>query len=604
MKIPNDNNPILSQTNRSSKLGYIIESYNLDLTSDLGKIKTTKALLSKISSGTTDTPTDFGSTQALGVGSIKTLGSSIYLISGSNIWVGGDSPIDTISIDTATGTPDINIQKGDLESFNSTLYATNSSYIYKYSSGGLSWSSVYTYSTGNQEHLLETHKGYLYFSFDYYKIGRIDTSDTPTVSGTGSLNLNLPGFHISFMRSDGEYLWIGLVNTTGGHDEFTYIYKWDGSTTGNAQNQYKILSRAVLSGCIKNGIPYAIDGNGRLLEFNGILFKEIDRFPLKSNEYLGGIGSNHDRAIHPNGMIYDSINDEILINVSNTRYFASNIPQFYDWSGGVWSYKADTGLHNKYSASLQPITSSGVSGLIDYGQKNVIFGGAINTLGLRVSDTTSTGRVIFGQVIYKGISKNYTTEDSAYVVLCADDTLNKSQKNGYFITTEIMSSKIQETWQEIYAIYKNLLNSSDEITIKYRTRKDIPTNIPSLTWSETDTLTTTTDVSDYGVGDELQINQGYGSGMALKIKSITESGGVYSIRLYDNMTTDFIEKQSSGKISKWIEAGKVTNTDDLQYKLFAISKENTSPRIQIKCCMKWTGDNELDYLYLKNKNNI
>lgn len=599
MRIPSSTRPILKQTNSSSVIGDITDSFNLDLTKDLGKIKATKTLLSKISTSSITDTTDFGSTQALGVGGFAILNNTIYMISGSNIWVGGNSPSDAVVIDAQSGTPAINIQTGDIKTFNSKLYATSSAKIY--SSSGAGWSEVYTYGD-SVAHLLENHKGYLYFTYANYKVGRLSTADASTVSGTGSLNLNLAGFEISFMKSDGDYLWIGLVNTSGGHDNITYIYKWDGSTADQAQIQYKIDSRSILAGCIVNGVPYVVDGDGRLLGFNGAFFEEKDRFPLKEKEYLYSVGTTHDRGIHPNGMIYDPINREILINVANIKEFTSNVPSFYDWTGGVWGYTKETGLYHKYSASLQPIANTGTTGLVDYGQSNIIFAGAITTLGLR-SASTEKGRVLFGQVIFKGISADYTTANSAYVVLCANDTADTSQKYAYFITTEIHSSNIQETWQGVYAMYKNLLNSTDKIIVKYKTKENVPTQA-NITWDDINIISTTTDVSAYTEGDEIQVIQGYGSGKSFNIQSISESGGTYTIILDDSMPSGVIGLRGVVKFSNWIKLGEVTNTDELQYKLFTLFKETTSPMIRLKCAMQFTGDNELDSLYIKNKNTI
>jgi len=592
MRIPSKQYPILKQSNKSSILGTIIDSFNLDLTSDFGKIKVTKSMLSKKATGYA--VTDFGSTQSLGVGGFSTLGNSIYMISGQRIWVGGNSPIDSITLDVQSNTPTVTLQTGDIKNFNNKIYVTNGNDMF--SSSGSGWTDIYTYSNASSS-LLEVHKNYLYFTFDGYKIGRMSTADSPTVSGAGSLDLALPGFTISFMRSDGDYLWIGLVNNNGGYDEKTYVYKWDGSNT-DSNNKYLIESRGVMAGCLVNGIPYIVDSSGRLMYFNGGFFKEKDKLPLKSHEYIFSIGTTHERGIHPNGMMYDSINEEILINISNVKSFSANVPTFYDFKGGVWSYKEETGLVHKYSPSLQPITDSGVTGLTDYGQYNILFPGAITSIGLR---PTEKGRILFGSVIYNRTTGDYTT--TSIVVLCSDDTLNTSQKYGYFSTSEVRTDNITETWKTISALYDKLLTSTDKIILKYKTRNDIPTRA-DITWSDINILTTTTDVSAYVAGDEIQCIQGIGSGKSFHIQSISENAGTYTIILDDSMASGVIGLTGIAIFSKWKKLGEVTYTDEQQYKTFTPMSQNISPKIQIKVAMQFTGDNNMDSLLIDSSKNI
>lgn len=588
MKIPSQNNPIMKQSNSSSIFGDIIDSFNLDLTTDLGKVKVAKTLLSKKSTGYG--VSDFGGTQSLGVGGFDTFGNNIYMISGSRVWKGGNSPSDSIAIDT--GSPDVSIQYGDIKNFNSKLYVATYSKIV--STNG-SYSDVYSYGTPGT-HLLEVHKNRLYFSFDGYKVGSLDTSDTPVVSGAYSVDLNLPGFTISFLKSDGDYLWIGLVNNLGGYNQNTYVVRWDGSNT-DVTTKHVIQARAVMAGCIVNGVPHVMDCNGRLLGFNGAFFTELDRLPLKRNEFIFSIGTTHERGIHPNGMIYDSINDEILINIANVIDFTANVPRFYNFPGGVWAYKKENGLYHKYSPSLQPIANSGNTGLVDYGQYNVVLAGAISILGLRPL-STEKGRIMFGSVIFDTTIGDYTTTST--VVLCTDDTLDTSKKYGYFTTREIHSSLITETWKQITALYKRLLTATDKIILKYKTRDDTPTQV-NIVWTDIDRVTTSSDLSaTYSEGDEMQVIQGNGSGKSFHIKSISST----LVILDDSMESGVIGLNGVANFSKFIKLGEVLYNDEQGYKTFTLSKQNISPKIQFKVCIQSTGDNELDSLFINSESNI
>lgn len=597
IRIPSQSNPVLNQTNDSSIFGTLTESFNLDLTSDLGKIKTTKSLLAK--SGVYQASTGGFGSSGFPCAGIATFSNNIYMINGENIWIGGNSPSDAIAIDTQFGTPTITIQTGDIKTYNSKLWATNSSSIF-YTTGG-AWTTLYSYGTSNQAHLFETHKDYLYFSFDNYKVGRIDTANTVSVTGTGTYNPNLPGYTISFLKSDGNKLWIGYMNTSGGANETTLIVLWGGSSENVASVVYKIKSRGILAGTIVNGVPHVVDSNGRLLAFNGSFFQEVAKFPLKANQNLYGLQANHDRSIHPNGMEFDPVNNDILINLSNVQYFSGSTPVFFDFPGGVWAYKKETGLIHKYSPSLQPIADSGVTNLIDWGQYNVVFAGAVHVLRLP-STNSEKGRVLFGSTIATGSTIDVATT-SITVTLCTNDTAETAQNVGQFVTTEIHSQSIIETWQKIYAMYQKLGSANDKIVVKYKTEKDSPTTA-SITWADIDRITTTTDVSNYQIGDEVKFIQGTGSGKSFTITSIANNAGTYTVILSESVPSGVIGLTGLAQFEKWIKAGEITNTDTSQYKEMAVSLKNISPFLQVKVQMQFTGDNEMYGLFVISNSEI
>lgn len=600
IKIPSQSNPVLKQTNSSSILGTIVDSANLDLTSDLGKIKTTKTLTSKRS--TTLNVTDFGGTVNEGVGSIATFQNNLWMIAGQRVWVGGNSPSDTISLDTSISSPSLNYQDSDLKNFNSALIAVSQNDVLRYNPGTVTWSSIHTFATSGQAHILETHREYAYFTFDNYKIGRVNTSWVVSTSGTGTFNPNLVGYAITFMKSDGNRLWVGYANISGGQNETTIVLTWDGSTENTATSIYKINSRAVLAGTIVNGVAHVVDIKGRLLAFNGSFFQEVDKFPISSNEELFGLGEKfNQRAIHPNGMTYDSVNDEILINVSNVRAFSGNVPSFFDFPGGVWAYKKETGLILKYTPCLQPIADSGTTNLYDYGQQNTVYAGVVHDLGLRRT-TSEKGRILFGATVSKNDNFDITTTNCT-AGLFTDDTAQTSQSFGYFETAEIHTQTIVETWNKISATYQKLASATDKIVVKYRTEKDSPTTA-TCTITDIDRLTTTTNVSDYENGDEVLFVQGAGAGKFVTIKSISENAGIYTVIFTENLPTGVIGIGSIAEFSKWKTLGEITQSDGGQYKTFTPSIKNISPMIQIKVGIQSTGDNELYSLYVESEKTI
>ena len=585
LQIPSQSNVILKQSNQSTILGSLYRTYNIDLQKDIGKVKVTKSLLVK--SGI------YSSTFGGGIGfaphGIATYQNQIWVLAGTKVWVGGNSPSDGLAVDATSGSPLLSTNNADIKNFVGKLIVTNGSEIKSYDGA---WTSRYTYGTQSNS-LLEVQDDHIYFSYDGYKIGNLDSSFTSSTSGANTINLLMPGYIISFIKSDGTYLWIGLINNLGGNSDITYVYKWNGSLADVPQGKYIINSRSVLSCDIVNGIPHVMDGNGRLLVFNGVRFEEVARLPIKDGLTLyNSYGANNQRGVHPNGMKYDAVNKELLIVVSNLNQMGT---ANYDFPGGVWSYTQESGLIHKYSGSLQPIADSGTTNLTDYGHYNTCFGGAIGIIALTPT-SGEKGRILYGMTV---LAPGETTADYGTACLFTNDTADTSQKYGFFITPEVHSATVADIWQKVYTMYKNLLASTDKIVVKFRTRKDTPTTA-QVTWSDIDRITTSTDISSYSQGDEVQLIQGNGSGKSFHIKSIIEDNGDYLVILDDSMPSGVIGLTGIAEFSKWIKLGEVTQNDTQEYKEMVCQHSNVSPMVQIKCSMQFTGDDELYNLYLSS----
>jgi len=597
INIPNPENPIMRQTNRSSILGDLEESFNLNLTTDLGKIKTAKCLTSTSEDG-------LGTTDGLG-GALGQPPYAFSLLNNTNItfssgqrqFTGGNSPSDSFSLIAGSGVQTSTMARDDMKYFNGLLWVTTgaSGIVNRYN--GTSWTSTASLNGGS--HLFATHDKYLYFTDENYKIKRIDTSNVVATT-TGTMNFNMPGFVISFIKSDGNDLWIGMINISASGGGKTYVFKWDGQTQDIWQAQYLIEARGIFSGVIVDGVPHILDTNGRMLAFNGGTFIELARFPLPDGQtFIGQFSEQQDlRAVHPNGMAYDSVNEEILINISSIKS-GDTYPTWFDFPSGVWSYKKESGLTHKLSPSIQPIADSGETNLDDYGQYNVRIAGAIDVLK-NATSSSEKGRIVFGATIQ---SESATTDTTSVSGLFTDDTAKTSQSLGFFTTNQIFSNRIADTWQKIYVMYRNFLTSTDKCVVKYKTEESTPTKC-DITWTDLDRFTTTTDLSAYEKGDDIQLIQGFQSGRNLIIESISENAGTYTVIVDEDLPSNTVDKSSVARIDKWILAGTITNEDNKQYKALTLPTKNISPWVQFKVVMRFTGDNELYRLRVINKTNI
>ena len=595
IKIPGQDK-LLKQSNDSSVLGNVVESFNLDLRSDIGKIKATKA--KKIADFTASSST----TQMI---SAINQNNGIPFFFGlevgvDGIYEGNGSTFASSTFARDSSSADHSAASSDLTINNGYVYASGpTSVFYSATSSFGTWSEISSPAlTGNTPHLLASLGNRTYVTNLDYKVATISSSNVLSLTGTGTLDLALPGYTITVLMSGLDRVWLGLSSIQQGQLGTTYIYEWDGESENTPQQRYEIDASGLICGVVKDGIPYVLDTRGRLMVYAGSRFEEVARLPYKETEIMAGFNSNqlNLRAIHPRAITVDG--DEILINVSNLIQGSTSTEKYYaDFPSGVWAYNKDNGLYHKYSASTQPYSSTGTTNNNSYGQMVVAQAGPIFIHEPIVSfDTTGEGgRVIFTQRYFTGSDNDNETADvdvTYKTAIFASDTADNSQKWGYFITPEIHANDVIDAWQKVYATYKKLLDTNDKIVVKYRTEKDSKTTA-NISWVDYNIITTTNDVSAYIEGDEIQFIQGFMSGRSFHIDSISESGGTYTITLDESITATPYSQSSIATFEKWIKAGEITYTDEQQYKMLHLPTKNTSPMVQFKVCMQFTGEDEL-----------
>lgn len=593
------------QDNKNQFNGNIAESFNLDLTSNTGKIGVTRT--KKVA----DVEKSFGAYtyQVLGISS-GVFGLFYAGSEGSidNIYQGGSSAFSSTFVRDASSAR-IGPDEGDLLVFNDKIYVTDSqSFHYTTQDTFGNWTEVSSPAlTDNTMHLLTSLGNNVYVTNDHTVVGVINTSNVLSLTGTSTLDLGLDGYSITVLMSGLDRVWVG-VSGRGSRvaNGVCYIYEWDGESENTPNQRYEIDASGLICGVIKDGIPYVLDTNGRLLKYAGSTFTEVARLPYKAGEFMYGFDSGtlggDTRAIQPRSITVDG--DEILINVSNRLeggYWA-------DFPSGVWAYSEENGLYHKLSASYQAVADTGTTNLTDWGQVQVSSAGAIfvhNPNTVSQYDTGEGGRIIFAQQYFNSGNDDgeYATANDTTLLtaIFADDTKNDTQKYGYFVTRELYTSDIEETWQKLYLKNKKLINSGDSVVVKYRTEvKDKITG--EISWSNTKTLVTSADVSSLTQGDEVQIIQGIGSGKSFTIQSITSTGSGYSITIKEEFAG--ATGTAVAQFSNFKYFGEATYSDGKRYKGFTLTKDNISPMVQFKVCMQFTGKDELYGLHIVNKNNI
>lgn len=506
-----------------------------------------------------------------------------YYALSDDVFEGGDFPSDSFTEDSDSGTPSVVASVADMTTFNDALYVTDlpqlggTLSIEKYDG---SWSTADTESSVDPGvNMLEEYADKLYVTAEDRKVWHITKGDVLTTSGSGTLDLGLPdGWVITMLRAASNRLWIGCLNTEGTDG---LVYEWDGESENTPTRVYELES-GVMAGVIKDNVPYIVDSHGSLRAFNGASFVEVARLPVDRYLLANLDGELNSRWINQNGMVM--ADNKILLAIENTRggnssEVSPNLPS------GIWEYTADTGLYHKYSPSTSDVGGTSIS---DYGQIKLDSIGALYYNNRKGSDTEN-GTILLGAEL----------DDGTYGIF-TNDTLDTTQKWGFFTTSKLFAESVADQWQKFYVIYKKFLDSDDKIVVKYKTTEDTPTEA-SITWSDTNTFTSTDDLSSYSVGDEVQVLEGTGSGKSAHITAISDNAGTYTVDLDETFTgatgsaTVFLEK--------WIKAGEVTSTNNTkdQFMGLTIPSQSVSPWIRFKVCIQSTGENELYKMRVINK---
>lgn len=584
MKLPK--NTIWKQDNNSDLYGDIWSSFNLDLTSELGKLKTTRML------SIARSVDDGGDNYVSGIGlaaAFRYYNDQNWAATNGTISKSGTSRTSAWGLDTTSSKPtSVSNRYSDMEVFNDALYVSLSGTGVSKNSAG-TWSTVSP--TGLQSsvpHMMCIYANRLYITADYAKIQSINTSDASagTIgSASNTIDLLNPSVNtITCLRATSNRIWILTLNRTGGKG---HIYAWDGEQT-SVNESYKLESSGAMAGIVKDDVLYVIDNDGRLLAFNGGTFVEIDRLPIKDGEYLFfALGEYNERWIHPNGMtVRDSA---ILININNEYRGASatweeNVPS------GIWEWTKETGLYHKYSFSLG---NDGSTTIRDYGQNHINLAGALSYIKSSSTSASDNGSLLASTQIYYDSSN---TEN----LIAIDDLADTVQKFGYFITPKIFSNKFDDIWQKLFLRIKKL-TSGDEISIKYRTEDATPLDIAITTWSGSNSVRTSTTITGYGAGDEIEFTQGEGSGKCFQIVSTSDLGGGVTEIVLDGSFTG-IDSSGKARLQHWKQIGGAftsTSKDIIEKPLLNVKN---SAWVQFKVCIQNTGNSYIYDMTLLNTN--
>lgn len=566
------------QGNKSDVLGNLFGTFNIDFDSNLGRARVSDD--SRIIADSTD-DADLGLPWAF----VRTSADGTdrwWAGCGSVLFKSTDSsPAGTYSQDALGSSPTtLSASYSDIVEFNGALLAVGLTDMWRLST---TWTANWWTSTLGQAALTTgvPHPLHVTKKTNQLLIG--DDNKVHVVSTSNNVRngrLVFPAeFEVQWIRSSSEGSWIGIRNTQSGEAEAAF---WDESSE-NYNRSYKLRHDRTLAGAVKGTVPYTVNGAGQLLAFNGSDFQEVGVFPnfdKTGKQFLNTVGY----GVHRNGM--DISEDAVHILVSSRLSALADTME--NFPSGIWTFSENQGLRHKYSLSIYDGTE------IDYGTFLTDLPGALKAVGAIASN------VLFLAGAWS--FSNATTSLTAIFRVGGSITLNR---RGHFITSIMEAGAFEDVFQDILLQFRRFLNSGDRIIVKYRTVKagNYPIFISSLTWSDTDTFTTTTDLTNASAGDEVLILRGRGSGALVHISSLSEAGGTWTVNIDETIPN--VSGTSVAMINDWIKAGTIS-TQSIERQSFDIDAVGTFIQFKIELRSSpggsATGDSpELESLTVRSK---
>lgn len=299
-------------------------------------------------------------------------------------------------------------------------------------------------------------------------------------------------------------MWVGTYNET---TDTAYVYEIytnvevAGSTVYN--QAYPVGDRAVLAIWVYNNTPFIVTETGAIKQFNGAGFTTIAQFPFKlSGRVLDGVQSgqiqvsSRSRPIHPRGVKnYQNYTYLVLNSESNQdAYSVTN-----RCHSGLWEFDHNT---NSLTHKFTPISTSDQLG-------QVVLSGSGAIL---VVDNQYTFALVGCDAGGTGLTELYAVQNT--------------YGTGWFTTPEVLS--MVETDSFLRVIHKATIKDDGAIYTFYRTTKK-PTAYATLNWISATKCTTTDDLAGVEVGELVRISHEYGAGNWAIIESIEKATSTYTL---------------------------------------------------------------------------
>ena len=221
-----------------------------------------------------------------------------------------------------------------------------------------------------------------------------------------------------------------------------------------------------------------------------------------------------------------------------------------------------------------------------------------NIMSLAVLNTQQTSSLYPSRIAMTAqlFAKQDTTEKTVFSAI--SETL---PNRGYFVTPKLNSPSLQEVYNTV-AIKYAPLSTDEKIIIKGKSkeRKDYPKSSVQLhttygkvdytaTWTDTDSFTTTLDLSDAQVGDEIEIIAGVGSGHIAHISSLSDSSGTWTVNLDEAFPFAVADDIFYYNIDNFVKLETITSETALEDDFYQFTFDAKSKFSQFKIEMRGVG---------------
>lgn len=582
--IPPKDSKKFSQPNLGDTQGNLWSTYNIDLSKNPGRIRTTECQ----NVYNEDDDAQLADNTAFAFFDPTSGGDPVFVAYNGAVFFGGTDPTDPYTQDILAGTPTATTStSGDMKVFNDKLYVTTTTKLKRLAHGG-TWSDIATITSGNS-HQLCVYGDRLYFVDLGNKVHSMNLAETVVTTGSFTLDLSFFPGHIAWIVPGSNRIWIGFTTNNGSRG---LVFEWDGQSENIWSKNYALEAQGSDGCAIWNDVPYILDIEGRLLAFNGSNFEEVSRLPVLQYDVLPSSYASHSSSglCHYNGIRY--MNDAIYILVDNQT--TGELGMQENFPGGVYEYTKENGLVHKYSPSLTEYGGS----IKDYGSEVIGYAGAIFDATVRFSNVTNhNASILFGASIKKNAGNSWSA--------IFTDVLNPDAKvikqSGYFVTPWLESNQVTDVWKAIVLKYRKFLGETDKIVVKYRVTKDVPLVEQNAVWINTTSLTVTgTDFSELEVGDEIEVLAGYGAGKCAHIAIISNVGTTYTLTLDDIVPGVTAADVSRVRFQKWRKLPVIDQTD-VQFKNLPLYFDNKDTEVQFKIVAEWINpENEIREVIVVN----
>lgn len=177
---------------------------------------------------------------------------------------------------------------------------------------------------------------------------------------------------------------------------------------------------------------------------------------------------------------------------------------------------------------------------------------------------------------------------------------------GYFITPKLNSSNLEDIYNEI-SIKHRPLKDNESIIVKYRTTEKLGLPFGSFdkalalagTWTDTNTFTTTLDMTKAEVGDEIEIVAGKGAGMLFHIESLVNNSGTWTVNLDETFDYAVNAETMYFYVNNFKKLAEITSTETAGLEYFDVSLDKNSKFVQLKVELRGL-DVTIEELQVKN----